>query len=541
MSANKILLPVASPLFIPFYLAKTLTFNGFDDIEFGYPNLPHGEKHIEDPLVKELYQREDCLLAIGDPMRFFRNGYYTLDTNKPVVIGSLINRMYYWLISLENTSDNNLELTKYFVHPKGMAGYAVVKHYLITEQNDSRTTSPIASINDIDTRLKDVGIPGFERYACETYKKFSGNQSEKLAYITTDVLDAITAKSEKKLVNAYYRDRVAEFHNCIMTAIVTTENKYRDNPALINSILFGISKAISFIEHDPLFSYYLVKDYSDSGVNLEDHKNLLTYIKTYQEIGIFNHDLTFNDNDVFNTIKIRDEFERISSADRNKIEECFKGDIGDSWSHIYDKNEVSCELDKKIFRPYIKEPSKFLQKYFLASFSLGLIFILDKGCPDTGCSESDKFVIVLLLLFATACIGKDYVHFVATEKRFRIISDFILSAITIAIVFAFVWIILPWWFPTRSHSGNNQNDFSLLFRLFISLSLISTYLKRFFKSERGLDRIVDVLKNKAHYYKGKCHVLNEYRPPVRPLPEFLKHWLFIFFVALLSIVVQGCG
>lgn len=161
MSANKILLPVASPLFVPFYLAKTLNFNRFDDIKFEYPKLPHGENHIDDPLVKELYKREDCLLAVGDPMRFFRSGYHTLENNKPFVIASLIKKMYYWTIVMEEATEKDTDQGIHFVHPKGMAGYAVVEHHLKAKIKDQVT------FNDL---LKDDGIPGFEKYACEKYK-----------------------------------------------------------------------------------------------------------------------------------------------------------------------------------------------------------------------------------------------------------------------------------------------------------------------------------------------------------------------------------
>ena len=281
----KILLAIASPLFAPLYLAKEAGLDSvFKDVDFEYRNAPRKKPSQGDPLVRDvlsLTSHPNCIAAVGDPYRALVKPTGMMD--QPVIMGSLIRHMCYWLIDGDTLvyPDNENQLAKLFdqfiVNPRHTSGYAIAADHLLNH-------CKLAGIEDADKRLYSATIAGYEdRY----YRHF--RKSRKLAYMTTNPLSLYSQPSDTGITKDYLAD--PRYRDTLMTGLIVGAKSYAERTAEIDGLMNGIILGIDAINRDPLFAATKLQSYRDEQISFsaEDmpFRSLVSSMEHLAEQGVF--------------------------------------------------------------------------------------------------------------------------------------------------------------------------------------------------------------------------------------------------------------
>jgi hypothetical protein len=245
----KIILAAPTLLYSPIYLAKELTLSK----EFAHTDLiyPDNINIYFDSNQDYISKKDSINISITDPIRFFLfSPLNPINDDKPLIIGSLINKMCYWMGNYFDSLNPMMFRNhfKLFTHPIGMTGFAVAYHLLKNHFKVEEET--------ILDHLKSTDFPGDEiiwhKYL--NYSPFLRNKYH-LSYLTIDPFFFKNAKA------IYHLDDMVEYKKCMMTAIITTQENFKKYEGIIQDITEGINAGIDFIYKDPTLAAEIIFNY----------------------------------------------------------------------------------------------------------------------------------------------------------------------------------------------------------------------------------------------------------------------------------------
>jgi hypothetical protein len=263
-----ILLAVNSPIFAPIVLAKALNLEGLGTIELSVAGTERDYNKASnvriDPLVRQVLLKRPAMarpiVGVGDPMRLASLAANEAGYLEPVILGSLITKMCYWILHDIRKHDHlgckvwEKHYGGLITHPKGMTGYTVPLY-------DLRTRG--VGVNDATSLLHgDFTDPddefAFYSQVRRLWSEDGPAGSNPPAFITTNPLHASRAGvngSRFTMIKEYPTE--PGFDKVVMSALFAAGPAVEGHAkALVRSLLNAIPQAIQIIRASSDFATY---------------------------------------------------------------------------------------------------------------------------------------------------------------------------------------------------------------------------------------------------------------------------------------------
>lgn len=274
-----ILLPTASPLYAPLYIAKELGMPGFDGVEFEYhQSTIYTKKKHQDKLIEKLLRIEEknehVIMAVCDPMRVIAAKLNDHIYDRPLVLSNMISKMCYWFIDGDldaKTPDKISEkFEKIIVHPPGMTGYTTSFYYLKNNLG--------FDYEEVEKLLFNCLVPGKERICYEFLGRHKKSKTGKGYLFSTMNPFEVYFTKENGSYRTYLKDD-EKCSNSIMTAFISGEKIYEDHSDKINEIIGSVKYVVS--------TYGLYKDIY--AATLHSYKDKKIKISRYWDLSQTKH------------------------------------------------------------------------------------------------------------------------------------------------------------------------------------------------------------------------------------------------------------